>query len=298
MMSIARKMIMSTLIIVACICFLAPQESFSQGWSCYGNGEVWIQQAGEDPVMVNDDGEHACFSKDGKLVFFNRGDKIWAVKTDGTGAQEIGTGQKGNSGAGFCAYRPEPQSVLVRDGGDFYKIDVATKTRVLVVETNNSGIYGEIAISDDGTRMAARLGSPAALEIEADKTGTWSSQMGNCSASISPDGTKVTRNGNNHKEMDIRDFNNLNSGTTLANTGGGTWDNQRYSVNSNDWIAVVFDNGVGSNRGGRVGAHQISTNTTLSIGSTSGGDTQYPDFWFGDLPDPSSAAINSATPNF
>jgi len=71
----------------------------------------------------------------------------------------------------------------------------------------------------------------------------------------------------------------------MHNSLSWTWDNQRFSVNSSDWVSVLFDN-AGSNTGRDFGVHQISTDITTYVGHVPNGYTMYPDFWYGPLPEP------------
>ncbi len=286
MQQIQRPLICMLFALIASIGFTHAQV----GWSCFANGSrVYICQAGGTAqVIYNGGGDHACFSADGKLVFFSKRDEVWAIQTNGTGAVNLGTHTTGQ-GATIAAYRPEPQSVMVAVGDDLYKIDAATKERALIFSGDQS-FYGELSISEDGKRLAARLGDYLYKTEIIGTRGTWTLYARYCSASLSPNGKQLTENQNGHTRLIIFDW-DTDETKTMQNTAGGTWDNQRFAVNSNDWISLVFDYESGANNGDKVGAHQVSTNTTTVVGMVPLGSTAYPDFWVGALPTPDSGSV-------
>ena len=275
--------------------FVGFVAAYAQGWSVYAtrnSGKVYVQKVGGNPQEVYNASRgkavHARWSQDGTTIFFNIGTNIWAMDNDGKNQRKIGSGTTG-SGSTMSAYLPEPKSVLVVDGRSLHKINAVTEKKELVANfTNNpAAFYGEIDISADGTRVAARLGNNLYKATIRNKSGTWQRYAGYCSASLSPNGQWLIENQRGHKTMDLIPFGS-GSKKTMRISLSTTFDNQSFAPNSNDWISVLFDNGP-TNYGDRVGAHQVSTNKTVMVGKLPGSElTMYPDFYVtaGNLPNP------------
>jgi len=178
------------------------------GWSCFAaDGKVYKCAVGSIALEVySNGGNHACFSADGKLIFFNINSDVWVVKNNGQEARKIGTHTQGSSPC-ITAYRPEPQTVMVVKGEDLFKIDANTQVETLVFD-GNQNFYGDIAVSSDGKRVAARLSNGTLYKTELDGTiGNWQQYGSYCSASISPNGTWLTENQVGHRQMRIYNWN-------------------------------------------------------------------------------------------
>ncbi len=258
------------------------------GWVCFAgasDGKVYrVKVGGSAEALTGSVGaKHARWSADGKLIFYIKGNaSIWAMANDGSDTWQIGSG-KVLSGSSIAAYRPDPNCVLSAENSKFYKIDAYTKKKTLVTDVNKGGIYGEIAISDDGNRIAFRDGGPTWHNVSTGNTRQYNSR---CSAGISPNGTRLIANNGGHNDFSLYSFNG-SSHSKLRNVDYNgvlsSGDNQSFCVNSNDWVCVLVDN-AGTNYGKACGIVNISTNECSKVASWSSSKTMYPDFFLGNLP--------------
>ncbi|MBD3393120.1 MAG: hypothetical protein GF418_13445 [Chitinivibrionales bacterium] len=262
------------------------------GWACFaGNNRVYrVQMNGDLEDLTGDvNAKHARWSADGRQIFYIRGNnEIWAMHNNGDNNRKIGSGNIA-SGSSIAAYRPDADYVLSVEGGDFYKLNSRTPGKTLICASGSS-VYGEIAISQAGNRIAFRNGglyvidfNPATADVTASDR-----YADACSAGLSPDGLWMIRNGGSHTVLEIHSYTSGNLDHTIGSgTIGGTWDNQAFAVNSNDWICCLMDNGVGSNSGSRVAVvHRTDESQQYEVVDWSGFNTMYPDFFVGDLPSP------------
>ncbi|MBD3239233.1 MAG: hypothetical protein GF331_01505 [Chitinivibrionales bacterium] len=282
-----RRFISNVIVLLALSVQLAGAAR-PTGWVCYAgadDGKVYRVRVGGtvEALTGNVGAKHARWSADGKLIFYINGSgKIFAMDNQGNSSWEIGTG-KVLSGSSIAAYRPDPNCVLSAEDSKFYKIDAYTKKKTLVTDVNKGGIYGEIAISSDGTRVAFRDGNPTWHNVS---TGTTREYNTRCSAGISPNGSRLIANNDGHDDFSLYSFNG-SSHSKLRNVGYNgvlsTGDNQAFCVNSNDWVCVLVDN-AGTNYGKACGIVNISTNEVYQVASWSSSKTMYPDFFLGSLP--------------
>lgn len=258
------------------------------GWVCFAgasDGKVYRVRVGGsvETLTGNVGAKHARWSADGKLIFYINGSgKIWAMTNDGGDSWEIGSG-KVLSGSSIAAYRPDASCVLSAEDSKFYKIDAYTKKKTLVTDVNKGGIYGEIAISDDGKRIAFRDGNPTWHNVTTGATREYNSR---CSAGISPNGNRLIANNGGHQNFSLYSFDG-SSHSKIDDVGYNgvlsSGDNQAFCVNSNDWVCVLVDN-AGTNYGKACGIVNISTNECYQVASWSSSKTMYPDFFLGSLP--------------
>jgi hypothetical protein len=136
-------------------------------------------------------------------------------------------------------------------------------------------------ISRDGTRIAYRAGTSG---DELKKLVVGGSPVGyasNCSAGLSPDGSKLLENVGGHTQLRVF---NWTGGSITLNAGTiGHWDNQSFAVNSDEWICALDDDPTtNDDKGNGVGVVSMS-NDAYQVCNFSG-YTMYPRFFVGNLP--------------
>ncbi|MBD3392049.1 MAG: tandem-95 repeat protein [Chitinivibrionales bacterium] len=268
------------------------------GWAAFANGgDVYVCRLGGTASKLYSTGtvSHACWSAQGKYIYFIRTDpspdEIWVMNNDGSNPKKLCDANN----TGYCpigSYRPDAEYVLYLDTGakKFYKVSAADGTKTLI-HTESSSITweGEIGISRDGTRMAAR----GSHDLHAITVGSPSSTVvykyGQCSAGISPSGELLTQNVTGHKILVIHGW-PAGGVDTLHNpdTSSLQWDNQKFVENSNNYIVWMLNQG-----GPRIGINHVPADSCITICNMT---SDYPDFIFGDLPSSSAPQISITSP--
>ena len=250
-----------------------------EGWAVFANGgSVYrCSVAGSPELVYAGDAAHACWSADGKYVYFiTTGGEIGVVNNDGTGAAILAAG----TNTIYCPiapYRPDPEYVLYVEGTGFYTIRRPDGAPT-AVHTDTQTFGGEIAISTDGTRMAARYVDWLYKIVVGGASETYSPK---CSASISPSGEYLTRNWDGHVKMTVYTWDVQVHKELWCDSEGLEWDNQKFAANSDDHIVYKIDTGATA-----VGVVCVSTEEHWLIGSMT---SEYPDFLVGSLPDPGNS---------
>lgn len=254
-----------------------------RGWVCFAgtDGHVYrVEVGGDIEELTGDEGaEHACWSYDGSVIFFIKGNgDIYAMNNEGGDLRKIGTAD-GMNYSPIAAYRPENKSVLCVDGDAFYSIDAASEDKTSVCDAGRT-VAGETAISRDGNRLAFRAGDNNLYHLE--KGGSPEKYAGRCSASLSPGGNYLTENGAGHDHLFVY---NWDGGSERINIDVvDSWDNQSFAANSDDWICAVGDNTVGANQGSECVVINRSSGDVFLVDDWNSPDTKYPRYFHGDLP--------------
>ncbi|MFC1654734.1 PKD domain-containing protein [Myxococcota bacterium] len=248
--------------------------ALAQGWAVFANGgKVYRSQVGGNPEQLySGSAAHACWSADGMYVYFIKSSgEIWRMYNDGSGPSKIANGTSTN----YCPigpYRPDPEQVLYVEGARFYRVNSSGQKTEIHSEPRN--YVGEAAITSNGNRMAARGSNSNLYSIT---VGGSSSQYSDaCSSSISPNGSLLTANVGGHVELTIHNWDG-SVNKVLDAPAGNEWDNQKFAVNSNDYVVFKYDNM------SAIGIVRVSNNQNTRI-CNMGSD--YPDFFVGSLPDP------------
>ncbi len=241
----------------------------AQGFAVYASsGKVYTVQIGQPAKQLYDgSAAHAVWSAKALYIYFIKTNgQIWRMNNDGSDAHEIASGINSSYNP-IAAYRPDPESVLYVNGTDFYRIN-APDGKMTKIHSGSRWYVGEVAVNEAGTRLVARDDNSDLFKITVGGSATLYDT--DCSASISPDGNRMTSNVSGHMELTIHDW----SGGThkTLNSPGKEWDNQKFAVNSNDYVVYRFDDGSG------IGVNQVSQDSNTAI---AGPNSLYPDFYVG-----------------
>lgn len=254
-----------------------------QGWVCFAgtDGHVYRVEVGGDieELTGNEGAKHACWSYDGSVIFFIKGNgDIYAMNNEGGDLRKIGTAD-GMNYSPIAAYRPGNKSVLCVDGDAFYSIDAVSEDKTKVCDAGTS-VAGETAISRDGNRLAFRAGDNNLYQLE--KGGSPEKYAGRCSASLSPGGDYLTENGSGHDHLFVYNWDGGSERIDIDVVD--SWDNQSFAANSDRWICAVGDNSVGANQGSECVVLDRSSGDVFLVDDWNSPDTKYPRYFHGDLP--------------
>ena len=243
------------------------------GWAVFANGgAVYIASVGGSPKsLYSGSVAHAVWSAKATTIYFIKtSGEIWRMNNDGSGAKKIATG-KNSSYNPIAGYRPDDTKLLYAAGTKLYKVDGSSGAMTQIYSGSKTWV-GELAIDSGGTKAAARDTATDIFKISIGGGETFYDN--GCSASVSADGNYLTANVTGHVTLKIYKW----SGgvlKTLSAPSGAQWDNQKFAVNSSDWIVYKYDGTAA------IGLVRVSDNTNTKICSMS---SEYPDFFLGSLP--------------
>jgi hypothetical protein len=264
------------------------------GWVtiCDAPGKIYRCKTGGTPeslFTIPNAGKNTAWqsvwSADGKYIYFQGrvSGGIWVMDNDGKNAKKLCDAGLPLAGNGtyvqkLDAYRPDPDYAFYVDGSKFYKISRLTGEMTLF-HTDTRTYWGESQISTDGKRMVART-SNELYKITVGGTSSLISSI--CASSISPDGKYITHDQSGTK-TEIILWDDLSVYKTILPSSGTNFDNTKFAVNSNDFVAYYLE----SSSVSTAGVFQISTGTHFKIGNIK---AENPSLWVGDLPPPPTSA--------
>jgi hypothetical protein len=219
-----------------------------------------------ESVLISPAGEYPRWSPYGNFVAFVRKNQIMRIGADGTQEAVLATADDAHA----VAYHPDGNSVLFTDGKTIKSVSLVDKSVKVILSGNN---FRELDTVADGQKLVATIRwlglSIRAFDLASGKD--WKISSG-CSGSLSPDGTLVTNNSSDHKQLFLRDWTSGKIVSSVAAPPDNTFDNQYWS-NHPDWLASKAEKL--ENPG--IFVHQISSNLAFQV--TSGKDDDRPDFF-------------------
>jgi len=219
-------------------------------------------------IKLTNHGTYPRWSSDGTHVAFLREHQIARVTIDGADAEAIADVTEPHA----INVHPDGRQVLFTDGKAIRSVDIQTRAIATLFE---GPTFHELDISQDGSRLVATVSGFAGLEYEVrgyDLIDGHSRKIASgCSASISPDGHRVSSLGRDHKRLSLRDWKTSEAVHGVIAPSGLKFDNQFWS-NHPDWI-------VSQSEGAHVDVyiHQISANWTIRV--TDSGDCNRADLY-------------------
>jgi len=197
---------------------------------------VWVRElpAGQPRRLVAE-GRWARISPDGRLVAFLRKNEVRVVGVD-TGAERLlASVGKGRA----LAWRPDGVEVWFTDDRRVRAVNVSNGVERVVVD---GALCLEIDAAADGRQLVATVKALGGYRLRAwDLAGgrDWSLGHG-CSASLDPEGRRVTNNLDGHRELALLDWASGDRVGVVHAPAGVRFDNQFWS-NHPDWIAAVTE---------------------------------------------------------
>ncbi len=216
-------------------------------------------------VCLATNGTYPRWSPDGRFVAFVRENRILRVPADGGPAEPLAHVDSPRA----VAYHPNAQEVLFTDGEMTRSVSVTSRTVRTVVE---GFAFRELDATVDGRQLVATV-KGLGFQVRAFDliTGRQWKIAGGCSASLSPDGARVTNNSSDHRKLLLRRWDDGSLAAEVSAPPGRTFDNQFWS-NDPDWIASVTDDKTRD-----VFIHRVSDDRAFQV--TTVGDADRPDLF-------------------
>jgi uncharacterized protein (TIRG00374 family) len=237
---------------------MEPKQAFGptvatpvDGWLAYERTDgIYLLEIGRrNGRRIIPSGTYPRFSPNGKSIAFLKGDAI--------GVYHIAEGRAvilaKASAPRAAAFHPNGREVLYIDGKSVLSVNLHDKLKRTVLAGE---AYVEIDCANNGSLLAITVKEHFGYTVkimDLDRNSTLKISRG-CSASLSPDGGKVTVNGNKHKRLHFYDTAVAKPVGHIDAPDGLKFDNQFWS-NSDDWIASASEG-----KSGHIFIHRVSTN--------------------------------------
>ncbi len=228
---------------------------------------IYLIKVGEkSPQHLLNYGTNPRWSPNGKQIAFVHGNAIFilAIK-DGT-VKQLATAGKAKA---LCFF-PDGKSVIFTDDKLLRQVDI--KSRKIKTLLQGEQFY-EVDIAKDGKRLTATVRGLTGFKVriyDLQSSSNHTVSRG-CSASISPDGSKVTVNGKKHRILYIYDWNRLKKVGQTHAPAGKRFDNQLWS-NNPQWLVSTTE---GKRRD--IFLHHIDSDSSFQI--TTSGDCDRGDLY-------------------
>lgn len=200
------------------------------------DGIYTITIGSRDATRLTSSGSSPRWSPDGKLITFVDGNRIKIMTSTGQNVRELTRTSKGKA----VCFHPDGDRVLYTDRKAIKAIEISNG-RTTTLATGNE--FFELDISHDGTVLVATEKKISggyrvvAIDLTLGEQHTISS---GCSASISPNGKRITANASNHKKLLFFHRATNKQVASVEMIEGKKFDNQYWS-NHQDWFASKSD---------------------------------------------------------
>ncbi|WP_163338223.1 lysylphosphatidylglycerol synthase domain-containing protein [Desulfopila sp. IMCC35008] len=180
------------------------------------------------------EGRNPRFSPDGEFVAFINDNSIMVVTDGGNRLREIARSEQPRT---LC-FAPNG-TILFSDGKAIKRVNPKT---LEVENILRDGVIRELAINQEGDRLAVTVKSATGLRVKAIdlKSGEIRTVSRGCSATISPDGRYITVNARDHRKLYVFDWKSLEKQFSIPAPGGGKFDNHYWS-SSNHWLVSTAE---------------------------------------------------------
>lgn len=228
---------------------------------------IYVQKiSNQRELKIIEGGTYPRWSNDGKRIVFLQGKKVMVANHDGKGIQLITVLDKPQA----VGFHPDGIHVLFIDGKKIMMADIRKKNVEKIWEGYR---FKEFDISGDGKKIVATVKgfSGYTILLYNLNTKTIRSVAEGCSASISPDGERVTVNTSGHKTLEIYEIKSLRIAARIHAPHDDLFDNQKWS-NHNDWIVATSEI-----KGKNIFIHRVSSDIAYQM--TKSGDSDRADLF-------------------
>jgi len=228
---------------------------------------IYLMQVGEESQQrLVDYGTNPRWSPNGKQIAFIHGNAIMLVTEKNGKTKHLATAGKAKA---LC-FAPDGRSVLYTDNNLVRRVDIRNGK----VETSLTGDrFYEVDMAKDGRRLAATVKTLTGFKVQLFDLETDSDRTVSkgCSASLSPDGSRVTVNGPKHRVLHLYRWEDLKKAGKIHAPVGKRFDNQFWS-NNPQWLTSTTEG-----KRNDIFLHHVASDTSYQL--TTSGDCDRADLY-------------------
>ncbi|HOW97263.1 MAG TPA: lysylphosphatidylglycerol synthase domain-containing protein [Kiritimatiellia bacterium] len=193
------------------------------------DGIYVVRLGARDPERIVSPGEFPRWSPDGRDIAFLQSNRVMRLRLDGGEPEALADAFAPRA----LAWHPSGREIYFTDGLLIRAVNVETRAARDVLSGH---VFRELDVAPDGRLAATVRGRGVSIMGFDPGAGRSWRIAGGCSASLSPDGNRVTNNEGDHRRLSIRDaVSGARLGTVNA-PAGMAFDNQWWS-NDPNWLA-------------------------------------------------------------
>ena len=230
------------------------------------DGIYLIRTGDKSPQRLVGYGTSPRWSPDGKRIAFVHGNAIMLFTERSGKVKQLATASKAKA---LCFY-PDGQSVIYTDDNVLRQVEIINGKVTTLLK---GGEFHEVDIAGGGIRLAATVRTPIGFKVRVFdlRTGSGRTVSRGCSASLSPDGSRVTVNGREHRVLHLYQWDSLKNAGQIHAPAGRRFDNQFWS-NSHQWLVSTAEG-----KHNDIFLHHVASDTAYQI--TTSGDCDRADLY-------------------
>ncbi|MCL7488547.1 MAG: flippase-like domain-containing protein [Desulfobulbaceae bacterium] len=211
-------------------------------------------------------GTYPRWSPDGRQIAFLHENRVMLVEYGSDQPRELTRVRKARA----ISFQPDGRSLLFTDGKNLRQVNISNAEVTTIL---NNDEFLEVDSAANGQKIAATVKTLTGYKVRVFdlQTGTSRTVASGCSASLSPDGTRITVNGQDHENLYLYDWENLQVINVVKNSSAMKFDNQYWS-NDPGYIVSTSENSTRD-----IFIHDIHTKTHYQ--ATNSGDCDRADLF-------------------
>lgn len=228
---------------------------------------IYLMKVGEEAQQrLVEYGTNPRWSPNGKQIAFIHNNAIMLVTVKNGKIRHLATAGKATA---LC-FNPDGRAVVFTDNNLLRRVDIRNKKVRTVLKGDR---FYEIDMAKDGRRLAATVKTLTGFKVRIFdlKTGSEQTVSKGCSASLSPDGSRVTVNGPKHRKLHFYRWQDLKRTGEIHAPVGRRFDNQFWS-NNPQWLTSTTEG-----KRNDIFLHHVASNTSYQL--TTSGDCDRADLY-------------------